>query len=148
VRDAHRLPAEVQQTLVRALAFRTGPANDPVPLDVRLVLAVACDDPETDDGWRAALSPALAGRLHEPPLRVPPLARRLEDVRAIALDRLAVHGVALKGEPMGVSEEALAALVEHEWPGDDAELDVVLLVAARHAKGKRIELADVRVSLR
>ena len=37
VRDAHRLPEPAQQAIVRALAFRTGPATDPVPLDVRVV---------------------------------------------------------------------------------------------------------------
>jgi DNA-binding NtrC family response regulator len=147
VRDAHRLPEEAQQAIVRALAFRTGPATDPVPLDVRVVLAIACDDPESDDAWRACLQPALLGRMHEPPLRVPPLHRRIEDVRAIALDRLAVHGVGKGGEPFGISEEALALLVEHEWPGDDDELDVVLLVAARRAKGARIEAPDARAAL-
>ena len=151
VRAAHRLPAEVQKSIVHALAFKTGPGNDPMPLDLRVVLAVPCDDPEDDaaDGttFRAAMEPSLLGRLHEPPLRIPRLARRIEDLRAIALDRLAAAGVARQGEPLGLAEGALALLVEHPWPGDDDELDAVLVAVAARAAGVRIEAADVRACL-
>ncbi|MEO7093565.1 MAG: hypothetical protein ABI175_09960, partial [Polyangiales bacterium] len=98
VRAAHRLPIELQKSIVHALAFRTGPGNDPMPLDLRVVLAVPCDDPEDDSAdaatFRAAMEPSLLGRLHEPPVRIPRLSRRVEDLRAIALDRLAAAGVA------------------------------------------------------
>ncbi len=150
VRSAHRLPAEVQKSIVSALAFREGPSGDPLPLDLRVVLAIPSDSPEDDESYRVeptALEASLLGRMHEPALRVPRLSRRVEDLRALALDRLAALGVARADEPLGLAEDALAILVEHEWPGDDAELDAVLFAAAARAEGPRVTAADVRASL-
>jgi DNA-binding NtrC family response regulator len=157
VTTATALPREAQRRLLQAIALQEGPGPDPRPLDLRLILSVVSSDPERDDLRRllAALTPALAERLDLEPLRVPPLAARIEDLRAIVLDRLAVFGPALRDRPLGLADDALALLVEHEFPGDDHELDDLLLRAALladrraalRAEGARIERADVAAVL-
>jgi hypothetical protein len=146
---AHRLPTELQAMLVRALAFHEGPAGDPTPLMLRVVLAVPVDDPEEpEDSWRATFEPALLERVRERALAIPKLARRTEDLRALTLDRLATLGIARRGEPLGVSDEALQMLVEHPWRGDDQELSTVLVKAAQRASGQRVEAWDVAAAIR
>ncbi len=148
VLSANRLEPEAQKALVRALAFHTAPSGDPTPIDLRLVLAVAVDDPESESPTPLEqLEPALLGHLRVPALRIPSLARRAEDIRAIALDRLGVLGVTRRGEPLGLTDEALALLLEHDWSGDDAELDAVLMAAGSRSAGKRVEAGDVRACL-
>jgi DNA-binding NtrC family response regulator len=103
-----------------------------------------------EGSFRDAIEPSLRARLHEPPVCVPPLARRAEDIRAIALDRLVSAGIADRGEPLGLADDALALLVEHPWLGDDEELEAVLVTAAARASARssrRVEAIDVRPSL-
>lgn len=143
------LPREAQKRLMSALAFREGPGPDPTPVDLRVVLAIASTDPERDTvGRLAGLDETLLGHIREAPLRILPLARRTEDIHALALDRLAALGIALGRDPLGLSPESLAILVEHAWTGDDLELDDVLIRAALHAVGARIEATDLRAVLR
>jgi len=139
VLGAQALPREAQRRLLSALAFREGPGSDPTPVDLRLVIAVASIDPEHDTLARlqSALDPALLPHLRTAPLRVLPLARRVEDLHALCLDRLASLGTALVGKPLGLAPEAFALLVEHPWPGDDLELDDVLARAALVAVTER-----------
>ncbi len=149
VLSAHALPRDAQKRILSALSFREGPGSDPSPVDVRVVFAIASTDPEHDplDRVREALDAALLAHVREIPLRIVPLARRTEDLHAIALDRLAALGIALHGEPFGIAPEAVALLVEHPWTGDDLELDDVLVRAAVHARGRRVEASDLRTVL-
>jgi transcriptional regulator of acetoin/glycerol metabolism len=59
------------------------------------------------------------------------------------LERLAGAGMRRRGEPLGISPPALAALVEHEWPGNDSELADVLLRAAEVAAGPVVTVQDL-----
>lgn len=146
---AHRLDADVQSLLARALAFREGPSGSPEPLALRLLLAVAVDDPEAPEpDVLASIVPELRERLRERPIVIAKLARRIEDLRAIALDRLSSLGVSRRDEPLGVSDEALRMLIEHPWRGDDVELTGVLVKAAQRANGARIEAWDVAAAIR
>ncbi|MBI2390795.1 MAG: hypothetical protein HYV09_14490 [Deltaproteobacteria bacterium] len=144
---ANALPREAQRRLVSALSFREGPGPDPTPVDLRLLLAATSADPEHDTltAQLDALDPALRAHLRDVPLRLLPLARRVEDLHATTLDRLAALGTALVGEPLGVAPEALALLVEHGWPGDDLELDDVLARAALAATESGATRVEARV---
>ncbi|WP_437970808.1 hypothetical protein WMF04_16635 [Sorangium sp. So ce260] len=133
VLDAQALPAEVQSYLGAAL-----------PDDVRLVVAV----PQTVDALAATgqLSERLADRLGDRAVALPSLSSRGEDLRALALDHLARIGVRLRGRPFGLDLRALQAVLDHPWPGNDAEMGAVLLRAALMAKGDVIgekELAAI-----
>ncbi|WP_437878276.1 hypothetical protein [Sorangium sp. So ce513] len=120
--DAQALSAEVQSYLGAAL-----------PDDVGLVVAV----PQTVDALVATgqMSERLADRLGDRAVALPPLASRAEDLRALALDHLARIGVRLRGRPFGLDLRALQAVLDHPWPGNDAEMGAVLLRAALVAEG-------------
>ncbi|XYI01756.1 hypothetical protein ACMHYB_19160 [Sorangium sp. So ce1128] len=122
VLDAQALSAEVQSYLGAAL-----------PDDVGLVVAV----PQTVDALVATgqMSERLADRLGDRAVALPSLSSRAEDLRALALDHLARIGVRLRGRPFGLDLRALQAVLDHPWPGNDAEMGAVLLRAALVTEG-------------
>ena len=131
-----------QRTL--ALLLRDGTARlgeKAVPVDVRLLATVQ----ETIDVLvgRDRLVEELADVLGDGSLPLPPLAARSEDLRSLCMDVLGRTGSALRGVPLGLSDGALAALLEHGFPLNDAELEVVLQTAAALAKGVVVTNADL-----
>ncbi len=142
VLSAPRLSQPAVDALAHALAFREAHG---VPVEVRVVLAIPSPRAAVGLEGLARFPEVVAARLTT--VRIPPLAERIEDLRALTLDRLSRLGLSLRGEPLGLAEEALALLVEHDWPGDEAELGAVLLVAAARSKGPRVGRADVAASL-
>jgi hypothetical protein len=136
--DAPALPAEAQRHLARAAL---GPPAEGAPPPPRLVVTLGAGPAAPSP--LARLHPELAAPLAGALVALPPLAERSEDLRAIALDRLARLGLALHGAPLGIADDALAALLESPWPANDAELDVVLLRAALGAAGPVLTAADL-----
>lgn len=63
-------------------------------------------------------------------LELPTLAERAEDLRALALHKLSRIGARIRGRPYGLSLLGQELLNEHAWPGNEDELDAVLLRAA------------------
>jgi DNA-binding NtrC family response regulator len=49
----------------------------------------------------------------------------------------------LAREPVGISEDAMTALVDHDWPGDVAELELIIELAVAKAAAKTIALRDL-----
>lgn len=115
--DAHVLPELVQMRIASGL-----------PSDVGLVVAL----PGTVDSLAASgkLSEALADRLGDRSVALPALASRGEDLSLLVLDTLTRIGKRLRQAPLGIEPRALAALVDHEFPGNDAELEAILFRAA------------------
>ncbi len=142
VLSAPRLAGAAVDAIAHALAFREAHG---VPVDVRVVLAIPSAGAQAGLESLARFPEAVVARVTM--VRIPPLVERIEDLRALALERLSRLGLSLRGEPLGLAEEALAVLVEHDWPGDEAELATVLLVAATRGKGPRLSRADVAASL-
>ncbi len=131
-----REPAELPRELQDRLAEHVGEGEGP-----RLIA-----------GHRDELGGLVrAGRLVEElhvalgtlTIHLPPLRERRADVEWLAgafLERVRL----LTEKPVAtVGPEALAALRGHDWPGNLRELFDVLLSAAAHAKGNRIEPADL-----
>jgi DNA-binding NtrC family response regulator len=114
-------------------------------MDVQSYLGAAAPDdatlivslPATVDALAASgrLSERLADRLGDRTVALPTFEARAEDLRALALENLARIGVRLGREPLGLAPRALTALMEHTWPGNDAELYATLLRAALEAEG-------------
>ena len=121
--DAHALPAEVQSYVAAALPETTG-----------IIVSV----PATVDALVASgrMSERLADRLGDRAVALPTLASRAEDLRALAIEQLARISVRLGSRPLGLAPRALEALLEHPWPGNDAELYATLLRAALVTEGE------------
>ncbi|MBK8257799.1 MAG: hypothetical protein IPK82_34665 [Polyangiaceae bacterium] len=127
-----------------------------LPLDVQRFVAVAAGD---DTGIIVAsygtidalvgqgkLDETLADKLGDRAVALPTLAARAEDLRGLLLDRLARIGERLGGKPLGLAPQALAALTEHPWPGNDAEMEAVLVRAALTADEPVLSAAALRAS--
>lgn len=95
-----------------------------------------------------ALSEPLADRLGDRSVALPTLANRGEDISLLVLEALTRIGLRLRQTPFGIEPHALSALVEYEFPGNDAELEGILLRAALAApQGARaITLQDLETS--
>ena len=140
VLDVASLPREVQALIARFA--RKQPIRDGADVaDARLVVTVR----ETVDALvaRGRLTEELGDALGDRAIPVPPLSARAEDVRPLALDHLARTGLALRGEALGLADDALEALLEHPFPGNDLELSALLLRAARVTSGPAVTRADL-----
>ncbi len=125
----------------------------PAPPDVQSYVAAALPDdaglivslPATVDTLAAdgALSDAFADKLGGRAVVLPTLAARPEDLRALALETLGRIGVRLHREALGLEPQALAMLLEHTWPGNDAELYATLLRAALVAEVPAVTARDL-----
>jgi DNA-binding NtrC family response regulator len=139
--NAPALPREVQEHLAQFLVQRAHaePASGVVP--VGLILGLPTEAEALRQGDR--LHEALARAVTERELWLPRLAERAEDLRALVLEALSRFGVAATGDPLGIEPAAMAALGEHEFPGNELELYGLLSRTAVDARGYRITLADV-----
>jgi DNA-binding NtrC family response regulator len=124
VLDAHALPAGTQRYLATTLSDETG------------VIAVLAPG-------HAALDEHLAARLGDRVVALPALADRAEDLRALALHQLARFGMRLRGGPFGLSLQAQELLNEYAWPGNDAELEAVLVRAALAAESDVVQAEEL-----
>ena len=76
-------------------------------------------------------------------MQIPPLRDRREDVPSLALLAIDRACRVLAREPVGITEDAMAALVDHDWPGDVAELELIIELAVAKASAKTIALRDL-----
>jgi len=88
------------------------------------------------------IAPLLAREI-EAEVRLPALVDRPEDLRALVLSALARESARVGREPLGVDPAAQRLLVEHIWPGNEIELEAVLLRAARVAGGRAVTADDL-----
>ncbi len=135
------LSAGAQTFLAHALTERRSPAGHTEPIDVALIVSVST----TIDVLVATgrLDPLLADRLGDRAVPLPALSGRVEDLRALMVDRLARLGVRLRGHEMGLDPRALGRLIEHAWPGNDVELDDILTRAVILAEADVITVAHL-----
>jgi len=122
----HLLPRDTQRYIAMQL-----------PDDVTLLLALP-------DGLAAlaeqdGLEENLLDRMAGQGVTLPGLADRAEDLRALALHILATLGQRVRGREYGLSLAAQELLNEHYWPGNDAELEAVLLRAVLETHGDVVD---------
>lgn len=81
-------------------------------------------------------------------LKLPPLRQRREDI-PLLIDRLTAKFNRLQGKDiMGVSNEVLARLMEHDYPGNVRELENIIEQAFVLCRGGLIELHHLPAELR
>jgi DNA-binding NtrC family response regulator len=107
------------------------------------VLVATLSEPPERALQEGRLCAALAWYLVPHSLRLPALRERAEDLRGLVLAQLLASGVRRGEQPLGIEPAALAQLVAHDWPGNDAELALVVQRAARAAAAERVSLSDL-----
>ena len=144
LRDLPALSKPNQARLAVALAEQLPPSeesSEPRPLRPRLIATSRAPLRELER--RAALDPDLASQLSRPGLTIPSLRERREDVPSLALLAIDRACRVLAREPVGIVGEAMDALVDHDWPGDVAELELIIELAVAQVTSKAIALRDL-----
>jgi two-component system response regulator HydG len=142
--DVPALSREAQRALADALAARQARAIDggsAWPVDARVV--VTSQRPLAELVAADAIDPELAQWLTPLALEVPPLRARREDLPSLvllALDRATrTQGRA----PVGIDQDALDALLIHDFPGNLRELTSVIERAVRITRGPKVLRDDL-----
>ena len=128
IEDIDALPGFAQATIESLLAQQSRGA---VQSDVRVIASTSQDlnDRIAQGTFRAG----LLERLAYTPLVLPPLREREDDPVEIAERLLAQHPYLAKRIRVRLDEDAISALLDHDWPGNLAELERVVVGAAMQA---------------
>jgi hypothetical protein len=116
------LHPELFPKLVQAFIAAAAPSR----VQLCAVLPATVDVLVAEDRLHETLGDVLGDRA----VALPPLAARPEDLRALTNHVLTHIGLRDRRGPIGVDAGAMEWLVEHGWPGNEVELDTVLLRAA------------------
>jgi DNA-binding NtrC family response regulator len=115
-----------------------------IKVDVRLITATNRDLEQ--EIQRGNFREDLYYRLNVVPLQIPPLRRRHGDIPLLVTHIIKKFNERLKKSITGISDDGLAALESHNWPGNIRELENVLERTILFTKGDRIERADLQLS--
>jgi transcriptional regulator with PAS, ATPase and Fis domain len=110
-------------------------------VDTRTILATNADlEPLVKSG---AFRQDLFYRINVVTIRIPPLRARAGDIPVLAQSLLERHR-ASSGRPIiGMSDEAMAALVKYDWPGNVRELENAIERAVVLCRGAKVEASDL-----
>ena len=138
------LSPQMQVKLLRALQERTVKPVGGVSekeIDVRVVAATNRDlDAEVE---RGGFRRDLFYRLNVIQLQLPPLRARREDIPLLVEHFVKKHAVAMGRTLTGIEPDALAALVDYDFPGNVRELENLIERAATLEPGARITRASL-----
>ncbi len=137
------LQPQIQVKLLRVLDgapyYRLG-GHRKITVDVRVVAATNQDlELAVKEG---RFRKDLFHRLSQFQLRVPPWRERPEDISALAR-----HFLKLKASDRTISQDAVAALQAHAWPGNIRELRNLIAKLAMASNDRQIGVAEVAAEL-
>lgn len=138
------MPLTTQAKILRVLTdqsyHRVG-GQRPVKVDVRVLSATSrnLQDEITSGRFRED----LFYRLNVVPVRLPPLRERREDIPELVSHFLARFAAERRMPALSISEEAMAALQAHDWPGNVRQLRNIMERTIILAPGDRVSCIDV-----
>ncbi len=138
------MPGALQAKLLRFLQERTIErvgGRVPIAVDVRVVCATNQDLATMIRNGR--FREDLYYRISEVVVRIPPLRERGEDSLVIARLLLETRSREHARGPRRLTDDAVAAILAHTWPGNIRELENRINGAAIMADGKFITAADL-----
>lgn len=142
--EVGELPRDMQVKILRALQERridrVGGLR-PIDVDVRVVAATNVDLYEAVREGR--FREDLFYRLNVVPIHLPPLRERIDDIPLLVEHFLRRFNERLGKSVRRVDPEALAALLEYNWPGNIRELENLMERSVLLAEGDTIGLADL-----
>src|SRR5690349_10326796 len=138
------MPATTQAKILRVLTdqsyHRVG-GQRPIKVDVRVLSATARN--LSDEIAAGRFREDLYYRLNVVPVRLPPLRERREDIPELVSHFLTRYAAERRIQPPKISEEAIAALQAHDWPGNVRQLRNVIertLILAPEDRASCIEV--------
>jgi two-component system nitrogen regulation response regulator NtrX len=138
------MPATTQAKILRVLTdqsyHRIG-GQRPVKVDVRVLSATSRNLAEEIAAGR--FREDLFYRLNVVPVRIPPLRERREDIPEMVAYFLARFAAERHMATPSISEEAMAALQAHDWPGNVRQLRNIIERTIILAPGDRVACIDV-----
>jgi DNA-binding NtrC family response regulator len=142
--EISELPTLLQAKLLRVIqekVIRRVGATKIIPVDVRVIAAtnMILEDEVKAKRFRED----LYYRLNVIEIRLPPLRERREDI-ILLIDNFLRKSAVTRGKTVqGVSESALAMLVDYVWPGNVRELENVIERAVTLTRGEKIVPEDL-----
>ncbi len=142
--EVGELPRDMQVKILRALQERridrVGGIRS-LDVDVRVIAATNVDLQKavTDGVFRED----LYYRLNVIPIHLPPLRERIDDIPLLVEHFLDKFNTRLGKKVKRVDPEALAALLEHQWPGNIRELENMMERSVLLADNEVIGVADL-----
>jgi len=138
------MPLETQTRLLRVLSnkefFRVG-GDKPIKVDVRILTATH----QSLESLVAAgtFREDLYYRLNVIRVEIPPLRERKEDIKDLTSAFLKSHADSLMEAPRSLSQEALMALTQYDWPGNVRQLENTCYWIALMAPTDNVKLEDL-----
>lgn len=136
IRDIQLLPEPALRDLLVLSTETTSTPSEVAPPLLIASIDVAAAQPE-------ALGPSslVAALFKASPLTLPMLTERAEDLRSLILDALGRHPRGT--EPVGIERRAMQLLMDHDWPGNDRELQDVVERTLALCEGPLINVDDL-----
>jgi two-component system nitrogen regulation response regulator NtrX len=138
------MPLTTQGKILRVLTdqsyHRIG-GQRPVKVDVRVLSATSKN--LSDEIAAGRFREDLFYRLNVVPVRIPPLRERREDIPEMVEYFLARFAAERHMPTPSISEEAMAALQAHDWPGNVRQLRNIIERTIILAPGDRVSCIDV-----
>jgi two-component system nitrogen regulation response regulator NtrX len=138
------MPLTTQGKILRVLtdqSFTRVGGQRPVKVDVRVLSATSRN--LSDEIAAGRFREDLYYRLNVVPVRIPPLRERREDIPDIANHYLARYFAERRMPAPNLSDEAVAALQAHDWPGNVRQLRNIIERTVIMAPTDRLERIDV-----
>jgi len=142
--EISELPMMLQAKLLRAVQereIRRVGATRSTSINVRLIAATNVLLAEEVQAKR--FREDLYYRLNVIEIHLPPLRERKEDIPLLAHGLLQKCLTAQQKQVEGISDSALARLIDYPWPGNVRELENIVERAATLTKGPTISLEDL-----
>jgi two-component system nitrogen regulation response regulator NtrX len=138
------MPLTTQAKILRVLTdqsyTRVG-GQRPVKVDVRVLSATSRNLQEEISAGR--FREDLFYRLNVVPVKLPPLRERREDIPELVSHFLARLAAERRMPSPGISEEAMAALQAHDWPGNVRQLRNIIERTLILAPSERVSCIEV-----
>jgi two-component system NtrC family response regulator len=141
---AGRIPAAFQASLLRFLRdgrYRRVDGRRSIPADVRLI--AAADHPLADDIEGGRLHRKLFYRLGVVAVDLPALRDRGEDIGILARALLCRYSKEHHRKITGFTRGAVRAMMNHDWPGNVAEMENRVRRAMIVARGRLVSAGDL-----
>jgi DNA-binding NtrC family response regulator len=138
------IPIEMQVKLLRVLQeseFERVGGIKTIKVDVRLVTATNRD--LLQEIGAGSFREDLFYRLNVVPIHIPPLRERREDIPLLVDHFIAKFNERLRKQIEDISEDAVARLVAHPWPGNIRELENLMERTVLFCEREHIGVSDL-----